>query len=420
MEDLRKLCICLATGILCVLNCSASDSDTTSMSHYDSSEDESDSDVSTTTPRRLMASVSVAYIRPQRKYITEEEGEFTDRPNLPSHKRALTLTYNFPSLRPTPPTKVILTIDGGGSRGIIPLFFLNELKNRLRTETGQLVEKLPIDMYSGTSVGALIATAAAAGKINDLYTRYTPLVNKIFSYSWWKWPFTKLFRGYSYTSDGRSEVIRSFLTPETENDIKSDLIIPFCSAKTHDVFTYTNYDETSKFSLFDVLMATSAAPTYFPPHIFTGLDGTKYEGTDGGCFANHPGLVGLLHAIKKYPHSRIVMISMGTGHCRAAGNTTRNLNLLNWATKVPGLFMSLHSIETNKILTELATCLGHNFLTYIRLNPVLDRIDCTTDGASTEHIEHLKTVARQFISHDGHGKENFDRVVNILKERIGH
>lgn len=78
--------------------------------------------------------------------------------------------------------------------------------------------------------------------------------------------------------------------------------------------------------------------------------------------------------------------------------------------------MNLHSIETNEILTELAACgLRHNFFTYIRINPVLDRIDCITDGASAEHLEHLETVARQSISHNGHGKGNFDRVVNIKR-----
>ena len=420
MKDLKKICICLATGILCVLTCLASDSDTASMSHYSTSDDESDSDTSIAS-RRSTASVTVAYIEHQKELTTEEEDEFADFPTSSSmiRQRTLTLTYNIPSLQPTTPTKVVLTIDGGGSRGIIPLFFLNELQRRLSAETGQLIEKLPIDIYAGTSVGALIATAAAAGKVDELHQRYTPLVNKIFSYSWWKWPFTKLFRGYGYTSNGRSEVILSFLTPKTEENIESDLIIPFCSAKTHDVFTYTNYDETPKFALFDALMAASAAPTYFPPHIFTGLDGVRYEGTDGGCFANHPGLIALLHAVKKYPHSKIVMISLGTGHCRAAGNTTKDLNLLNWATTVPGLFMNLHSIETNEILTELAACgLRHNFFTYIRINPVLDRIDCITDGASAEHLEHLETVARQSISHNGHGKGNFDRVVNILKEQI--
>lgn len=420
MEDLRKLCICLATGILCVLNCSASDSDTAPMSHYSASDDDSNSDKSITALRRS-TTVTVSYIEHKEEIIAEEEEDF--RGISPSsslvHKGAITLSYNLPSLEPTPPTKIVLTIDGGGSRGIIPLFFLNELQKRLSAETGQFIEKLPIDVYAGTSVGALIATAAAAGRVDELHQRYASLVNKIFSYSWWKWPFTKLFRGYGYTSDGRAQVISSFLAPETEENIESDLIIPFCSAKTHDVFTYRNYDETQKFSLFDALMATSAAPTYFPPHIFQGLDGVRYEGTDGGCFANHPGLIALLHAVKKYPNSKIVMISLGTGHCRAAGNTTNGLNLLNWAATVPGLFMNLHSIETNEILTELAACgLRNNFFTYIRINPVLDRIDCITDGASIEHLEHLETVARQSISFDGHGKGNFDRVVNILKEQI--
>lgn len=432
MKDLRKLCICLATGILCVLNCSASKSDEGyTLHHYETSDDDDCESPNTTTVNRISHQssttallVTTTYIEHKREIITtDENSEFTDisQSQSSAYLNTPTLKYNIPSpLSITPSqTTIILTIDGGGSRGIIPLFFMNELKKRLSIETGQQIEKLPVDMHAGTSVGAFLATVAAAGKIDELYPRYSQLVNKIFSYSWWKWPFTKFFCGYSYTSDGRSEVIRSFLTPETEKNIEGDLIIPFCSAKTHDVFTYTNYDKSPKYSLYDALMATSAAPTYFPPHIFKGLDGTRYEGTDGGCFANHPGLIALMSAIEKYRGSRIVMISLGTGRCRAAGNTTKDFNLLNWATTVPELFLDLQSIETNKILMEFAKYgLRNNFFKYIRINPVLDRVDCITDGTSIKHLEHLETVARQSISFDGSGKRNFDEIVDILKERM--
>ena len=70
MEDLRKLCICLATGILCVLNCSASDSDNAPMSHYSASDDDSNSDKSITALRRS-TTVTVSYIEHKEEIIAE-------------------------------------------------------------------------------------------------------------------------------------------------------------------------------------------------------------------------------------------------------------------------------------------------------------------------------------------------------------
>ncbi len=55
--------------------------------------------------------------------------------------------------------KTMLTIDGGGARGIIPLMALH----RLEQDTGQICHEL-FDLVGGTSVGALIAVGSAAGR----------------------------------------------------------------------------------------------------------------------------------------------------------------------------------------------------------------------------------------------------------------
>ncbi|MBR1735329.1 MAG: patatin-like phospholipase family protein [Alphaproteobacteria bacterium] len=320
---------------------------------------------------------------------------------------------------PKPPVKIILSIDGGGSRGIIPLFYVNELSRRLEKEFGNNI-RLPIDMYAGTSVGALIATATAMGKQHEVHERYFSIVNQIFSYKWWKWPFTKIFLGYTYEPDGRAAAIRELVTPENEKEIESDLIIPFCSAKTHDIFKYRNYANDKRFSLFDALMSSSAAPTYFPPHVFTGLDNEHYEGTDGGIFANHPGAIALDDAFIRYPGSRYIMISIGTGQASASGNTTKGRNLISWAQKISDLFMNLQSKKTDDTLISIAGNHHTETFRYIRINPTLDRDDYITDGTSTAHLERLEMIARQSIEPGGSEKRKFEEVFNILKGRLDY
>lgn len=316
--------------------------------------------------------------------------------------------------------KIVLTIDGGGSRGIIPLFFINEMLRRLEIDTGRHLDHLPIDMYAGTSVGALIAVAASAGRTKEIEERYGSLVHQIFSYSWWKWPFTKFFHGYTYTSNGRAEAIKE-LVPEQEEqlDTSGDLVIPFCSAKTHDIFKYTNYDANKKFKLHDALMATSAAPSYFQPHIFKGLDNETYEGTDGGLFANHPGDIALDEARGRYPNAKIIMISLGTGHCNPSSNTTEKRSLLGWASHIADLCLSLQSRQTNEGLVNLSESNVHGrYFEYIRINPMIDHKDFITDGVDPQYIGKLKTIARQSISRNGSERGNFEDAISALKQHL--
>ncbi|MBQ7674779.1 MAG: patatin-like phospholipase family protein [Alphaproteobacteria bacterium] len=347
-----------------------------------------------------------------------EYDEDSDDDASSSTSESLCLSPMF-ELSPPRPTKIILTIDGGGSRGIIPLFYIGELYRRLSREFGEEV-RLPIDMYAGTSVGALIVTAVAMGKYDEVRARYFDLAKQIFSYKWWKWPFTKIFRGYTYESSGRAAAFRELVTPESERAIESDLIIPFCSAKTHDIFKYRNYDDIQRFTLFNALMASTAAPTHFSPHVFKGLDNEYYEGTDGGIWANHPGAIALDDAFQRYPGARYIMISLGTGHASAAGTSTKGRSLIGWAGTIADLCMSLQSKKTDDVLISIAGNHHSEVFRYIRINPMLDRKDCITDGVSRSHLEHLSTIARQSIEPGGSEKRKFDEVVDILKAKLDY
>lgn len=337
---------------------------------------------------------------------------------------------------PKRPVKIILSIDGGGSRGIIPLFYLLAMYRKLGLNYTQ---SLPIDMFVGTSVGAIVATAAVIGKLKDLHDQFKDLVHKIFPPQYW---FVELFRllyyGYKYPATGRAESIREFVTPEIEhmveeNDKTAHLLIPFCSAKTHEIFLYKNYDQTS-FGLFDAIMASTAAPTYFPPHplesvskhqltslgsdIFKGNNNYigKIEGTDGGCVANNPVLFALLEGSHKYPGAQLYVISLGTGIGSPEGEATDKRGILSWAVKTPSLFLDLQRAFANSIASGWIN-LNPDRFEYTRINTMLNAEYNITDGTGSDFLEHLEALARLSVSPDGSAYEAFNKAIRFINEK---
>lgn len=365
---------------------------------------------------------------------------------------------------PARPVKVIVSIDGGGSRGIIPLFYLLAMYRSLGLEYNS---RLPVDMFVGTSVGAIVATAAIIGQLKELHEQFVSLVQAIFPPQYW---FVALWRmlvyGYKYPAEGREKSIKSFLTPEVEKLIEQEkktaaLVIPFCSAKTHEIFLYKNYGPV-QFKIFEALMASTAAPTYFPPYMvnpalkkkkqqaddisdmqseeesededeaFNDINVIKaeeesedeqmdyigkIEGTDGGCVANNPVLLALLAAMKKFPGAKIRIISIGTGTSRPEGHATDKLSLLSWATKSPTLFLDLQRALANYMVSELASVESDRF-EYTRINTILDNNNCITDGVDPKFLMHLEDLARLSISADGSAYEAYKKSLRFMKERL--
>lgn len=377
----------------------------------------------------------------QRAYSTHS---YTSDESSETSNLQLVLSDKLPMYQYVPPKrpiKIILSIDGGGSRGIIPLFYLLAMYRHLKLD---YKDSLPIDMFVGTSVGSIVATAAVIGKLKDLHDQYINLVQKIFPSQYWLVAlFRMLYYGYKYPSEGRAESVSSFITPEIENLVEQEgktasLIIPFCSARTHEIFLYKNYGGTP-FRLFDAIMASTAAPTYFPPHMLesvsknqpaiddrcesgNGIDRDsnyigKIEGTDGGVVANNPALLAFLGGVKKFPGAKLYIISLGTGINSPEGEATSKRGLLSWAAKSPTLFLDLQRALANRIVSEFVD-LNQDKYEYTRINTVLDKQHSITDGVDPDFLRHLEALARVSISSDGSAYASFQKATQFIAEKL--
>jgi predicted acylesterase/phospholipase RssA len=236
-------------------------------------------------------------------------------------------------------TRRILAIDGGGVRGVIPAVALAALER----EIGGRVRD-HFDFVAGTSTGALIAAAVAAGVPAERIVRmYVERAPKLFS----KIPvistITRILFGRMYDVRRLHRFIREELASEGAadwrlNDVPLDIMItakgltdghPWYFVKDQP----SNSGRTGTLSLADCLTASAAAPTFFEPRTIQGLE-TKGPMVDGGTgVAGNPVYQACVEAfgyMDRYDPANTIVVSMGTGQFLKRPHPTWIYSWLGW------------------------------------------------------------------------------------------
>lgn len=227
----------------------------------------------------------------------------------------------------------ILSIDGGGIRGLIPAKVLAELEREINNISPG--EKLyqQFDLICGTSTGAILAIAIALGiSAEDLVKFYKENAQMIFP----KW-FLKIIPSKSraiITSIYSNKKLRKKLEEIYTNanngktpligDLKTMICVPVFNGNDGQINVlktrhHDEYIRDFKLPAHEVALSSASAPIYFPPHSFSFSNqygsGENLNMIDGGIFANNPSLIGILEATEKlgYNFSDIRLLSLGTG-----------------------------------------------------------------------------------------------------------
>jgi hypothetical protein len=213
--------------------------------------------------------------------------------------------------------KTILSIDGGGIRGIIPLACLARLEALRGKPSRQL-----FDMVVGTSTGAIIAGGIALGldaaRILELYH---DLAREAFQpLPWWKIALN--LGNHRYSSDFIARTLDEIGADIPLNDLPIDVLITGKSTVTSrtDFFVRDNPVNASLWGtmrLRDAVLASIAVPTYFPAHTAV-VRGETYTWVDGGvgvagnpCY--HAAVEAIHYSAGLYPPGQTRMLSFGTG-----------------------------------------------------------------------------------------------------------
>lgn len=199
--------------------------------------------------------------------------------------------------------KRILTIDGGGIRGVFPAAFLASLEEKCARPIGK-----HFDLIAGTSTGGIIAIGLALGmRASEILSLYETEGAAIFAQeqSGARGWFERQYRtakhiawGPKYDPENLKRALLKVFGDLRLGDSKTRLLIPSWHAERQKVYIFktahhsrlaTDYKDLAV----DAALATSAAPTYFQQHVTKSGVGL----VDGGIWANNPTGLAVVEAI---------------------------------------------------------------------------------------------------------------------------
>lgn len=252
---------------------------------------------------------------------------------------------------PSSPPKRLLSLDGGGIRGLIEAEVLSEMESQLKQLTGKdrpLCEYF--DLIGGTSTGAILAASLAMGlRASDLRDFYLKLGKQVFS------PEFFLIRfWHKYPSQPLQKALKDVLGGDTtlgDSRLRTLLLIVSKNATLGSTWFFTNnprgkfFSQNRSLPLWQIVRASTAAPTYFPPQAINVPGGPatthSYEFVDGGVSTyNNPSMQLFLEATEPdynigWPSGvdNLLLISLGAGFSTEtiAEGKAAHYNALNWA-----------------------------------------------------------------------------------------
>ena len=330
----------------------------------------------------------------------------------------------------------ILSIDGGGIRGIIPAYIIKYAESYLQKKVPGTSIADHFDFIAGTSTGGILTglyltpedetnkkSKFTATEALDFYVKNG---NHIFNKS--KVKNWKRLWGVINATEYDSKNLEQLLMDKFGNLLMSKLLKP-CLITTYNLntksaffFTSTENTEEREFYVRDVLRSTSAAPTYFTPAKIKNISTnciknpklSKMINLDGGVFANNPTMCAYAEARNTNFKDRnnnepsandLLILSLGTGgrgYNIANKEKSNSWGLLKWAKLVPDIMMDA-SIDTvafqmNEIFHSLGPIKSKN---YLRINtPDKDRnyaVDMS--DASSGNIQELLKAGQKTLEH---------------------
>ena len=287
----------------------------------------------------------------------------------------------------------VLSIDGGGIRGLIPALVLEELERRAERRVFEL-----FDLIAGTSAGAILACALCAPdplptvRVAALYEEEGP---EIFSRS----IFQRIrsadgLLDEKYDSATLDGVLARFLSDKRLSRTRPDLVVPAYDTAGPGPFFFKTTDARESpeddFPLSVVARASSAAPTYFEP---SAVDGRAL--VDGGVFAANPAMSAFAEAVRFQPGAEVVLLSLGTGERtrRRTFDEIEDWGLLEWAR--PLLDVVFDGIS-DAVDYQLRHALGEG--RYWRFQVELTRASDALDDATDENLRALRAQAEELIA----------------------
>ncbi|XP_054782237.1 patatin-like protein 1 isoform X2 [Prosopis cineraria] len=325
----------------------------------------------------------------------------------------------------------ILSIDGGGVRGIIPAILLMKLEEELQKVSGHENARIAdyFDLIAGTSTGGIITAMLtapdgdyrpmfSAPQIKDFYRKESPGIFP--PKNWFKSIWNYLYKP-KYDGEYLHGAIQFYLEGKRLHDTLTRVVIPTFDMKQVRPTIFSSLKLNTEFDvlpgldaqLSDICIGTSAAPTYLPPYPFKNGE-TEFNLIDGGIIANNPALIAISEVTQQITknnpdfstfepndYTRIVLVSFGTGFMKPNvynAKDAQKWGILKWAK--PSIEFALDGSQdlVDYHLASVFHALGADS-NYLRIQTdVLSENMADLDCATEKNLGDLEALAKNLLN----------------------
>lgn len=318
----------------------------------------------------------------------------------------------------------VVSIDGGGIRGVITAVWLTRLEDRL----GGPVRK-HADLLAGTSTGAILACALSAGtpasRIVDLYCKYGREVFPGLSSRLWSRASRLFSDGPSapkYDGKGLDRVLkRQFGTKTTFGELKTPTMVTAYNTLDRVPVVFKNFKRNDthdhkKLKVWEIVRASASAPTFFPAKVIK-IGASRKPLIDGGVVANNPTACAVAEAVRRSPGRRascaidgLHVVSFGTGEATRPIpiRSAQEWGTLEWAVPVISVLMDGAADATDYIVRHIVPDKQ-----YVRMQTPLSRGYDDMDDASETNINALISLAESYLDSRA-GSRALDKAARLL------
>ncbi|KAG9450953.1 hypothetical protein H6P81_010918 [Aristolochia fimbriata] len=332
---------------------------------------------------------------------------------------------------------IVLNIDGGGIRGIIPGVILSFLESELQKLDGKDARISDyFDVVAGTSTGGLIVAmlttpnenkrpAFAASDIVPFYTEHGP---KIFPQSFLTEPLLLIKQLCEPKYDGvyLHQLLKRLLKDTKLHEALTNVVISTFDIKLLQPTIFSSYqlqaDPSLNAQIADICIGTSAAPTFLPAYYFETKDPggqvRSFNLIDGSVTSNNSTLLAITEltrgkVLEETPttaisldYSNFLVLSLGTGETRK-DNTYDAATAAKWGAL--GWILGSKSIPLLDVYTDASTDMidihvSTNFYAvqaqenYLRIQEdSLGKDDAALDDSSKENLDNLQRVGQALL-----------------------
>ena len=319
----------------------------------------------------------------------------------------------------------VLTIDGGGMHGIIPLKVLEQIETETNMPTSSL-----FNFMGGTSTGAIITSLLSLpdsdGKpkytASEVLSNYKNDSKQIFKRDFMHSIYTLFgFYGPLLPRVNINQVMSAHFGDVTLKDLLSNVIIPCGLLIDYSPYWFKAHeakqDSNKNFYVKDIVLAATATPGLFEPyHFFNTNKNWSDYGVDAGIFVNNPTAQIYSDLQLLYPKRKFFIVSLGTLQ-RAEDEALKNPRIYSHLGIINGIFPIINtgtafsSQLTDMQIANMTQSSNSSIVGYIRINMILSKNTTNIFSGDEKNVKKIDNLGN---IHVGNNKENIKLISDIL------